>query len=58
MSAMIATVLSRPRPSLPAYLRAYALELARMRLLGHSEAFSAIAAFRAAAKHLTCGGAS
>lgn len=53
---MIATALSRP--SLPAYLRAYSLELARMRLLGHSEAFAAIAAFRAAAKHLTCGGAS
>lgn len=53
---MIAT--ATLRPDLPAYLRAYALELARMRLLGHSEAFAAIAAFRAAAKHLTCGGAS
>ncbi len=55
---MIATAPSRPRPDLPSYLRAYSLELARMRLLGHSEQFAAIAAFRAAAKHLTCGGAS
>ena len=54
---MIAAALSRQStPSVPAYLRAYNQEYARMILLGHRESFASCAAFSVAVRHLTVGG--
>lgn len=57
MGHMIAAAHSRQSaPNVPAYLRAYNQEYARMLLLGHNDSFASCAAFSVAVRHLTVGG--